>query len=140
MGNIVAILALDHFDALGNLRIGTRVGRVGRQQLIGKGQGAIDTADNAGAVGAQHLGVFGEQIAHGHHGGPAGLGVVADVEHAAHLELAPHKVDDDGAVLVADPAPDTVQADVVKLGQLGAVAKLVERLVKELGAGVGHAR
>ena len=33
-----------------------------------------------------------------------------------------------------------MQADVVKLRQLGAIAKLVERLVKELGAGVGHAR
>jgi hypothetical protein len=111
---------------------------VGREKLVGKGQGAVDAADDAGAVGTQHLGVFCEQIAHGHHGGPAGLGVVADVEHAAHLELAAHEIDDDRAVLVRDPAPDAVQADVVKLGQLGAAAERIKRLVKQLRAGVGH--
>ena len=68
--------------------------------------------------------MLGQQIAHRHHRRPAWLSVVADVEHAAHLELAADEVHDDGAVLVGDPAPGTVQADKVELRQIGATAKL----------------
>ena len=139
VGYVVAVLAFDGFDALSNLRVGARVGRVGCQQLVREVQGCVDAADNTGTIRAQHFGVLGEQIAHRHHGSPARLGVVADVEHTAHLELAADEIDDHGAVLIRNPAPDAVQADVIELRQIGAGTELVEGFVKQLGTGFSHA-
>ena len=76
--------------------------------------------------------MLGEQVSHGHHGGPARLGVVADVDHPTDFELAADEVDDHSAVLVRDPAPDAMQADVVELGQIRAGAKSVKAFVKQL--------
>jgi hypothetical protein len=61
------------------------------------------------------------------------MGANEDVEHTAHFEFAANEVDDGGSVVVADPAPDAMQADVVELGQVSAMGKVGKRFVVQLG-------
>lgn len=88
MSQVVAVLILHLLDALSHLRVDLTVERVGGEHPVGKVQGGIDATDNALTAGAHHVRVLIEQLTHGHHRRPAGLGVVAYVEHAAHLEFA----------------------------------------------------
>ena len=83
--------------------------------------------------------MLGHEMAHRSEGCPAWEGVVTDIEHAANLELAAYEIDDHGAILVRDPTPDTVQADVVKLRKVGSMTKIGKGLVIQMhGCAAGH--
>ena len=88
MREVLAVVCLHLGQALADLGVGAAVERVGGEQLFGEGDGAVDALHDALACGAEGVGMFAHQVAHGGEGGPAGLGVVAEVEHAADLELA----------------------------------------------------
>ena len=132
MGQIMPVLVLYLLDAIGDLRIGAGVERIGLDQLFGKPDGVVDARDNALPVAADHPGMLGHQMAHGGECGPARQRVVADVENAAHFQLAADEIDDDGAVLIRDPAPDAVQADIIKIRQIGPRAEFCKSLVVEV--------
>ena len=72
------------------------------------------------------------QLSHGCKTGPARHGVVADVDHAAHLELATHKINNHLPIFGADPAEDSVQADVVEVWQIRAIGEVSKCFVKKL--------
>ena len=129
MGQIMPVLVLDLLDAIGDLGIGAGVERIGLDQLFGKPDGVIDARENALPVAADHPGMLGHQMAHGGKCRPAWQRVVADVEDTADFQLAADEIDDDGAVLVRDPAPDAMQADVIKIRQIGARAEFCKSLV-----------
>ena len=132
MRQVVAVLLFELGHPLSHQRVGTGIGRVGGKQFVGKGQRRINATHNPLAWCAQRVGVFGEQIAHGHHGRPARLGVVAHVNGPTHFGPAAYQAGDVGTVFVRYPAPDAVQANAVKFGQIRAVAKVGKGLIHQM--------
>src|SRR5712692_7233197 len=78
--------------------------------------------------------MLGQQVPQRQGRGMAGLAIVADVEEAADLQLAPDEVDDDLLVLARHPAPHAVHSDVIEIRQVGAGAEFSEGLIEELCA------
>lgn len=63
---------------------------------------------------------------------------LAYVEHTPHFELAPNEVNDYGTVCIRNPAPNTVQTDVVEIRQVSATAELGKRLIEQLDTGARY--
>ena len=129
---IMAILRLQLSKALGDLRMDLGIGRIGRHQLVNKIQRPIDAADNPGTFGTECASMLGHQMAHRCKRCPAGLGVVADVECAAHLEFASDKIRNHAPVVIGNPAPDTVQTDAVEIRQIASDTEVGKGFVIQL--------
>ena len=89
----MAILVLQTLHAIDYRRIGADVARIGGQEFFCKVYRAVDPVDDAASFGTDDCGVPGEQVAHGRKSRPPGLGIVADIEHAPHFELAADEVE-----------------------------------------------
>jgi len=77
-----------------------------------------------------------EQIAQWRRRRPAREAVVADVQHAAGLEVATGELDDQLLIVAADPGPDAMQADAVERRQIIAGQQLLEAVVIQTGLAV----
>jgi len=76
-------------------------------------------------------------MAHGREGGPAWQGIVGDIEHAAHFQLAADEIHDHGAIGIGNPGPDAMQADGIKIRQVRPGAEFREGFIKQLGTRAG---
>jgi len=123
---------LDAREALFEVRV--RLDELGarREKLLGELDLSVNPRRDPASGRRHDLRVLGHQMPQRQHRCPARKRVVAGVEHAPDPELAANEVDDDGAILVGDPAPDPVHADEVELRQIGPVAEFRERLVVEV--------
>nr|GEU28643.1 serine racemase [Tanacetum cinerariifolium] len=137
---VAPVLAVQGRQLVAQHRVFVEVGGTGGKQLLRKVERGVDAAVDAGAGRRHALDVTAQQVAQRHHRRPARLAVVADVQHAAGLELALHEVEQQRPVGGGHPAPDPVQGDEIEVGQVGADAVLVKRLVHQLRAAAAGAR
>ncbi len=135
MGKVVLVHGFGVFKALYCQGLCCSKGRFGGKELFYKFQGrgnALLHAVTGRAVGGRMLR---HEVAHWCHGRPAGKGVVADVQHTAQLQFFSYEIHDGLAVGIGNPAPDAVQTNEVKIGQVRVVDEILEAVVVNMGLG-----